>query len=324
MPWRTLVQQGDKVEEEKGVKVDEIGNYINLISTHYHDVSLYLLSVKIDDKLFLFDSSTSKQIKDVTDITGIPDYCIITHAHPDHAGGSGFLHHHGTVTISSPENKALLFDSRTLLDSFFPDRFKKFFDGEYLSDTVSTILSESRDVYIEKTFSPVKAVEIINAPGHTSASLLVKYNNILFTSDEVQGYGITGSKSTDSIPQIWSINDYLITLNKIKNSRFDILVPGHNFLPLKKAVLEGNMAYRFIDDSIDFVYKLIDISIDILSEPVTLREFAIKLLEDTGHRNGIYPQALITCESIIGFLKNRITIEKEGDIFVFKIDKHSI
>ena len=324
MPWRIKVPQGDNLDEEKGITVEELAKDISIISTNYHDVSLYLLSAKINDKLFLFDSSTSKQINDITDITGIPDYCIITHAHPDHAGGSGFLHHHGTVTISSPENKALLFDSRTLLDSFFPDRFKKFFDGEYLSDTVSTILSESRDVYIEKTFSPVKAVEIINAPGHTSASLLVKYNNILFTSDEVQGYGITGSKSTDSIPQIWSINDYLITLNKIKNSQFDILVPGHNFLPLKKAVLEGNMAYRFIDDSIDFAYKLLDISIDILSEPVTLKEFAIKLLEDTGHRNGIYPQALITCESIIGFLKNRITIEKEGDIFVFKIDKHSI
>ena len=308
------------MDEKKEISVMELGKNINLISTYYHDVSLYLVSAKVNDKLYLFDSATSSQIKDITRIIGFPDYCIITHAHPDHAGGSGFLNHHGTVTISSPENNALLFNSRTLLDSFFPERFRKFFSSEYVSDTVSTILEESRDVHIEKTILPGKHIEMINAPGHTSASLFVRYNNIIFTSDEVQGTGITGSKSTDSIPQIWSINDYLMTLNKIKNLPLDILVPGHNFQPFNKAILEGNEAYKFIDDSIDFVYKLVNSSIDILTEPVTLGEFAIKLLKETGHKNGIYPQVFITCESIINFLGDRVNEQKEGDISVFQID----
>ena len=74
MPWRIKVPQGDNLDEEKGITVEELAKDISIISTNYHDVSLYLLSAKINDKLFLFDSSTSKQINDITDITGIPDY----------------------------------------------------------------------------------------------------------------------------------------------------------------------------------------------------------------------------------------------------------
>ncbi len=310
------------MNEEKGISIKEIGKNINLISTYYHDVSLYLISVKVDNKLILFDSSTSTQIKDITEITGMPNYCIITHAHPDHAGGSGFLHHNGTVTVSSPANKALLFDSRTLLDSFFPERFRKFFENKYLSETISTILGESKDIHIENTFVPIKDIEMINAPGHTSASLFIKYDNIIFTSDEIQGLGIIGKDSTDSIPQIWSINDYLMTLNKIKNCKIDILVPGHNFMPLKKAIVEGDDIYKFIDYSINFVYKLLYLAMDILIEPVTLQEFAERLLMKTGHRNGIYPQAFITCESILNFLGHRITVQKEGDICTYQINRY--
>ena len=311
-----------KMNERKEISVKYIEKNISLISTHYHDVSLYLITVKVDNKLILFDSSTATQIKDITEITGMPNYSIITHAHPDHAGGSGFLYHNGTVTISSPENKALSFDSKTLLDSFFPKRFRKFFEKTYVSETVSSILKETNNIHIEKTFSPIKDIEILNAPGHTSASLFIKYNNIIFTSDGIQGTGIIGKHSTDSIPQIWSINDYLMTLNKIKNYKLDILVPGHNFMPLKSAILEGEEIYTFIDDSIDFVYKLLYLSMDILTEPVTLKEFATKLLMKTGHKNGIYPQAFITCESILNFLGHKLTIKREGDICTYQINKH--
>lgn len=302
------------------INISEITENARLISTSYHDVSLYLVSLNYDNKVILFDTSTSLIIKNIIEDIGVPEYTIVTHAHPDHAGGSGVLSLQGSTIISSPLNKALLFDKNIMLDSFFPKKFRNMFDKNYVRATINEILDECPNPHIDTVIKPsVNDLELINAPGHTSGSLFIRYKNILFTSDGIQGTGIVGTKVTDSIPQIWSIGDYLLTLNKIKNYNIDILIPGHNFMPYKNNLLEGSDVDAFINTSEDYVYKLLDISIDILEEPLSFKEFVDKLLIKTNHTKGIYPQAFITAESILDFLKHRISIRHEGDIETLQI-----
>lgn len=302
------------------ISISEITENLRLISTFYHDVSLNLVCLSYNNKVILFDTSTSSIIKNIIEDIGTPNYSIVTHSHPDHAGGSGVLSSQGSTIISTPLNKAFLFDKNVMLDSFFPKRFRNMFDKSYVDVTINEILTECPDPHIDTVIKPsVNDLKLINAPGHTSSSLFIRYKNILFTSDGIQGTGIVGTERTDSIPQIWSIGDYLLTLHKIKNYTPDILIPGHNFMPYKNNLLEGSDVDAFINASEDYVYKLLDISMGILEEPLSLKEFVDKLLIKTGHTKGIYPQAFITAESILDFLKHRISIMHEGDIETFQI-----
>ena len=304
---------------ENDIEITDIDENITLIKTNYDDVKLYLIS--LNNFKVLFDSATDAKIREILMMIDKPKYAIITHAHPDHAGGTGYLYSNGVITSSNITNKCLLYDENIMSKSFIPEYIQKEFNYKsFIKDYIEKIKVECKNPKIGSIEYPrIDGLKIINGKGHTSGTLLIYYNGLLFTSDGIQGTGINGRNRTDAIPQIWSINNYLMTLNNIKKLNINTIVPGHNFMPFNKPLIEGNNVQEFIYKSEEYVYKLLNTSFDILIDKMTLMEFTSKLLGKTGHKNEVYPQAFITSMAILNFIKNDIFIEKEGDEFMYKL-----
>lgn len=305
------------------VYIEEILPGVSLVATSYGDVDLNLIYVK--DGGILLDTSTSSIIVSIVDKVGLPKVAIITHPHEDHAGGSRYLAERGVRVIAHEYTKGLLYNSSVNVDSFFPMRHRSCFNPEYVDSFIKDYVSKIGSPTVTESFRgslSIGNVKCIEAPGHVLGMTVCQVGDLLFTSDAVQGTGLRGRSTTDSIPQVSSIDDYIQTLNKLLRLRINYLVPGHNFLPYSKRVLTGNEAYDFLEKSIESIQRIVELSMDILSkEPLTICEFAEKLLKSYGVKRGLYPQALITASAVIKYLAGRgvLRIVREGDVELYAI-----
>ena len=305
------------------VTVRELTSRVSLVGTYYGDVELNMVYVK--DSGVLLDTSTSSIIEDVVKVIGLPKMAIITHPHEDHAGGSGYLASRGVRVIAHEVARGFLYNNVINVDSFFPLKYRPCFNPEFTESFIRDFRSKVGSPVIHESFRGMlnlSGIKCIEAFGHTSGTVVCIVDDVMFTSDAVQGSGLRGMSTTDSIPQVSSIDDYLQTLNTLKGIKVKMLVPGHNFLPFAKRVLEGNEVEGFINASIEAVNKLLGIAKVLLSErPLTICEFADNLIHEYGVKRALYPQALITANAIIKYYRRRrlLKVIKEGDVELYSI-----
>ncbi|WP_291766033.1 MBL fold metallo-hydrolase [Caldivirga sp. UBA161] len=305
------------------VTVQELTSRVSLVGTYYGDVELNMVYVK--DSGVLLDTSTSSIIEEVIKVIGLPKVAIITHPHEDHAGGSGYLASRGVKVIAHEAARGFLYNNVINVDSFFPLKYRSCFTPEFTESFIRDFRSKVGSPVVHESFRgmlDLNGVKCIEAFGHTSGTVVCIVDNVMFTSDAVQGLGIRGLSTTDSIPQVSSIDDYLQTLNTLKSIKVKMLVPGHNYLPFAKRVLEGNEIEGFIEASIEAINRLLGIAKALLSErALTICEFADNLIHEYGVKRSLYPQALITANAIIRFYKRRrlLKIIKEGDVELYSI-----
>ncbi|TRM86030.1 hypothetical protein DJ526_10350 [Sulfolobus sp. A20-N-G8] len=97
--------------------------------------------------------------------------------------------------------------------------------------------------------------------------------------------------------------------------RPDIIVPAHNYLPNNSRIIEGTDVDKFLYSSLYSALELIDIAESILDKPKTLGEFTDNLLAEYGIKRKVYPQALITAEAILNYLRKseKLIIVREGE-----------
>ncbi|TRM93082.1 hypothetical protein DMP16_09615, partial [Sulfolobus sp. B1] len=211
------------------IELKEIDKGITLIATEYHDVDLNLLHVNRMDRRYLLDTSTSIQIESIINKIGeLPDSAIISHAHLDHAGGSGYLSSKGVNVISHKITASLLSDNYSAIYSFFPNRFIKWIGEENGKSFVNLIKTELGSPKVSSTELPNDSeFKCFEAFGHVAGAIICKVGSVFFTGDEIQGSGIRGREETNSIPQISSIEEYLMTVYKLIKMRPDIIVPAH-------------------------------------------------------------------------------------------------
>ncbi|KUO84360.1 MAG: MBL fold metallo-hydrolase [Caldivirga sp.] len=305
------------------VIVKELTSGVNLVGTYYGDVELNMVYVKGSG--VLLDTATTGIIEDVVNAIGLPKVAIVTHPHEDHAGGSAYLANRGVKVIAHDVARGFLYSNLVNVDSFFPLRYRRCFDQELVESLIKDFRAKIGSPVIHESFRGVlriNGVECLEAFGHTSGTVVCIANGVMFTSDAVQGSGIRGSKVTDSIPQVSSIDDYLNTLNMLKSISVKMLVPGHNYLPPAKRVLEGDEIKEFINTSMNSINKLLNLGRLILEErPMTICEFASELIREYGVKRGLYLQALITAEAILKYYRRRglLRVIKEGDVALYAI-----
>ncbi|WP_162000414.1 MBL fold metallo-hydrolase [Sulfolobus sp. E11-6] len=301
------------------IELKEIENGITLIATEYHDVDLNLLYVVRNNESYLLDTSTSLQIKAILDkLEETPKNAIISHAHLDHAGGSGYLYAQGSNVIAHKISASLLSDIDSAVYSFFPNRYVKWIGKENSKNFIDLIIQELGEPKVTTYNLPTSTfIKCFEAFGHVAGAIVCKIGKILFTGDEVQGSGIKGRAETNSIPQISSISDYLVTIYRLIQLKPEIIIPAHNYLPSNTRIIEGSEVERFLYSSLDSTLKLLEIAGNILDKPITLGEFTEKLLREYGINRKIYPQALITAEAIINYLGKKIARIKEGDVTLY-------
>ncbi|AOL16532.1 hypothetical protein BFU36_07290 [Sulfolobus sp. A20] len=299
------------------IELKEIDKGITLIATEYHDVDLNLLHVNRMDRRYLLDTSTSIQIESIINKIGeLPDSAIISHAHLDHAGGSGYLSSKGVNVISHKITASLLSDNYSAIYSFFPNRFIKWIGEENGKSFVNLIKTELGSPKVSSTELPNDSeFKCFEAFGHVAGAIICKVGSVFFTGDEIQGSGIRGREETNSIPQISSIEEYLMTVYKLIKMRPDIIVPAHNYLPNNSRIIEGTDVDKFLYSSLYSALELIDIAESILDKPKTLGEFTDNLLAEYGIKRKVYPQALITAEAILNYLRKseKLIIVREGE-----------
>ncbi|BDB99730.1 MBL fold metallo-hydrolase [Saccharolobus caldissimus] len=303
------------------IELKEIDKGIILIATEYHDVDLNLLFITKNNDNYLLDTSTSIQIKAIIDRLGItPKNAIISHAHLDHAGGSGYLSNQGTKVIAHPITASLLSDLDSSIYSFFPKRYIKWIGKEESEKFIKLIKEELGEPKITSINLPNSDfIKCLDAFGHVAGAIVCQSKGILFSGDEIQGSGIRGKTETNAIPQISSIPEYLLTIYKIIQIKPEIIIPAHNYLPINKRVIEGSEVDKFLYSSLEAVFKLLNIAESILEKPITLGQFTQKLLEEYGIKRKVYPQALITAEAILKYFDRKVKKIKEGDVILYSM-----
>ncbi|MGC8569994.1 MBL fold metallo-hydrolase [Caldivirga sp.] len=305
------------------VTVRDLTSRVSLVGTYYGDVELNMVYVK--DSGVLLDTSTSSIIEDVVKVIGLPKVAIIAHPHEDHAGGSGYLASRGVRVIAHEVARGFLYNNVINVDSFFPLKYRRCFTPEFSESFIRDFRSKVGSPVVHESFRgmlSIDGVKCIEAFGHTSGTVVCIADGVMFTSDAVQGSGIRGSETTDSIPQLTSIDDYLQTLSSLRSIKVNMLVPGHNYLPFAKRVLEGDEIRGFIDASVESVNRILNIAKSLLEErPMTICEFATNLIHEYGVKRSLYPQALITADAVLRYYRRRgmLKVIKEGDVALYSI-----
>lgn len=174
-------------------------------------VNCYILS--LDDTNIIIDPgadfNTIEQYFKLENIS--PDFIINTHGHYDHIGAVAditgrykipfYIHRLEEPIISDPEKN-----------------LSSFFGKNALSFKTYNLIDESHI----RNFNDL-GIEIIHTPGHTPGSIIIKYNNFLFTGDLL----FKGGVGRTDLPG-GEIKKIKHSLKILKNMDRDLIIyPGH-------------------------------------------------------------------------------------------------
>ncbi|NJK95769.1 MAG: MBL fold metallo-hydrolase [Bacteroidetes bacterium] len=207
--------------------------------------NMYLVAGK--DTAMLIDNGLGvANIRDfVKTLTSLPLIVIITHGHPDHAGGNYqfkevYIHPadmkmasvYGNIPKGNDLEKMMTGGAKVPKKDIFNDTLNH----------QPTQLKPITDGYIFKLGD--RDMEVISVPGHTYGEvvLLDKQNKILFTGDN------NNDLVWLHIPGTTPLETYLASLEKL-NSRideFNILMPGHGIPVESSFIAEQIMCVKSI------------------------------------------------------------------------------
>ena len=207
---------------------------------------------------------------------------VVTHTHPDHSPGVSLLQN----KVDIPAYGLITETTKNQDTSFKPE--KMLTHGEVI---------EAKD----------HKLEVIHTPGHASNHLcfLLKEEKLLFTGDHI----MNGSTVVISPPD-GNMQDYLDSLNKLKEYDLENIAPGHGeLLPNPHSVAEWIIKHRLEREE-----KVIEAIKEVTKgNPDTLVEQVYSDVDAA-----LFPIAKWSLEAHLIKLQNEKRVVKEGNQFVWK------
>ncbi len=149
-------------------------------------------------------------------------YLLLTHAHPDHAGGCEWLQKNGVFVMAGKEEAAVLEHGlqNVLGLEKVPPGFESYMEMPRIA--VDHILRDEEEIQIGKL-----KVKALYSPGHTAGSysflLDVPEGKQLFCGDQVFYHGFISLLA----PPFSAYERYLYGLRKLSDRNISGLFPGH-------------------------------------------------------------------------------------------------
>ena len=187
--------------------------------------------------------------KCVKEITDKMLYVLLTHSHPDHAGG---VYHFKSLPIymNSDDDSLKLWGMRTdngFRRMYIETRGPRLYDGE-IRNLYSLLPNDNPDCtsfdYINIDDGSIidlgeRTLECIHTPGHTDGSIcfLDRKNRLLFSGDTINRSIILMRQPDNSTKLIKIFHDSLLKIWR-HEKEFDSLIIGHGNPILEKSIIK--------------------------------------------------------------------------------------
>jgi glyoxylase-like metal-dependent hydrolase (beta-lactamase superfamily II) len=156
-------------------------------------VNVFLVQKK--GRLIMIDAGYAKHAEDLEDKIrsagldpGKIEYIIVTHGHPDHAGGAAyFKDKFGCKIVCGSGDKELIEDGKTdpvCPTSFMARMMKGSVDPEYPKVEVDIAVKKNAPFLLTHWDMEIEVI-----PGHTAGSLVVHFEDMVFVGDLIRGGG---------------------------------------------------------------------------------------------------------------------------------------
>ena len=212
-------------------------------------VNAFLLEGKKNSALIDTGCGLGEIDKCVKEITDKMLYVLLTHSHPDHAGG---VYHFKSLPIymNSDDDSLKLWGMRTdngFRRMYIETRGPRLYDGE-IRNLYSLIPNDNPDCtsfdYINIDDGSIidlgeRTLECIHTPGHTDGSIcfLDRKNRLLFSGDTINRSIILMRQPDNSTKLIKIFHDSLLKIWK-HEKEFDSLIIGHGNPILEKSIIK--------------------------------------------------------------------------------------
>ena len=212
-------------------------------------VNAFLLEGKKKSALIDTGCGLGKIDKCVKEITDKMLYVLLTHSHPDHAGG--VYHFKGLpIYMNSDDDSLKLWGMRTdngFRRMYIDTRGPRLYDGE-VRNLYSLLPNDNPDCtsfdYISIDDGSIidlgeRTLECIHTPGHTDGSIcfLDRKNRLLFSGDTINRSIILMRQPDNSTKLIKIFHDSLLKIWS-HEKEFDSLIIGHGNPILEKSIIK--------------------------------------------------------------------------------------
>lgn len=212
-------------------------------------VNAFLLEGKKNSALIDTGCGLGEIDKCVKEITDKMLYVLLTHSHPDHAGG---VYHFKSLPIymNSDDDSLKLWGMRTdngFRRMYIETRGPRLYDGE-IRNLYSLLPNDNPDCtsfdYINIDDGSIidlgeRTLECIHTPGHTDGSIcfLDRKNRFLFSGDTINRSIILMRQPDNSTQLIKIFHDSLLKIWR-HEKEFDSLIIGHGNPILEKSIIK--------------------------------------------------------------------------------------
>lgn len=212
-------------------------------------VNAFLLEGKKNSALIDTGCGLGEIDKCVKEITDKMLYVLLTHSHPDHAGG---VYHFKSLPIymNSDDDSLKLWGMRTdngFRRMYIETRGPRLYDGE-IRNLYSLLPNDNPDCtsfdYISIDDGSIidlgeRTLECIHTPGHTDGSIcfLDRKNRLLFSGDTINRSIILMRQPDNSTKLIKIFHDSLLKIWR-HEKEFDSLIIGHGNPILEKNIIK--------------------------------------------------------------------------------------
>ncbi len=152
-----------------------------------------------------YNKEVKEELSKIVDLNFI-DIVIFTHLHHDHIGNFDLF------------PNAKFYASKTEINELYKNKENVILDKN---------IEELFNVRLHPLPLKIEEIEVIKTPGHTNGSICLFFipEKILFTGDTFFRQGVIGrSDLPNSVP-----NEFDKSLDKLKEIKYDILCPGHDY-----------------------------------------------------------------------------------------------
>lgn len=176
------------------------------------------------------------------------DLLILSHSHPDHIGSAAKIKELTGCKILAHAAEKGWIENIELQNHQRP--VPGFFNLVDRSVRIDGFLTDLQELALEKGLT----LKIIHSPGHSKGSINIEFeeDKILFTADSIP--------LKNDIPNYDNFQDLMSSLEKIRNSRFDVILsswtaPINNQEEFKRLIDEGIAYLQSIDLAVKEFYE---------------------------------------------------------------------